>query len=117
MRTLAIATIAAVVGSATAQNVGPLPPLTAQVEVHVVNVDVCVTDASGNPVAGLTKDDFQILEDGRPEKISNFSVVATPSPGHVVDKASPTTLRRRILLIIDNNYLSVVERNQALDAI
>jgi VWFA-related protein len=118
MRIVALAILAAAVSPfAAAQKVGPLPPLTAQVEVHVVNVDVCVTDANGNPVGGLTRDDFQIFEDGRPQKISNFSVVATPGPGQVVDKAGPATLRRRILLIIDNNYLSVVERNQALDAI
>ena len=42
------------------------------VEVNVVNVEVYVTDKKGNPVTGLTRDDFEILEDGEPIEISNF---------------------------------------------
>ena len=34
------------------------------VEVNVVNVEVYVTDKKGNPVSGLTRDDFEIFEDG-----------------------------------------------------
>ena len=85
MRMLPLALLAAAVASAAAaQNVGPLPPLTAQVEVHVVNVDVSVTDRSGNPVLGLNKDDFEIFEDGRPQKVSNFSVVGgVPQPSEL----------------------------------
>ncbi|HUJ13618.1 MAG TPA: VWA domain-containing protein [Thermoanaerobaculia bacterium] len=103
-----------------AQSTGPLPPLTEQVEVHVVNVDVSVTDRGGNPVAGLTKDDFEIFEDGKPEKITNFSVIsATRSVAHPAAGAAapPPENRRRILLIVDNNYLSVIDRNHALDTV
>jgi len=50
-----------------------------KVEVHVVNVDVLVTDRDGRPVAGLQAKDFEILEDGRPVTISNFAL-ATPGP-------------------------------------
>jgi VWFA-related protein len=42
------------------------------VEVKVVNVDVYVRDKQGNPVSGLTADDFEILEDKRPMPITNF---------------------------------------------
>lgn len=41
--------------------------------VRVVNVNVLVTDRKGRPVQGLTKDDFQIFDDGHPEKIAFFS--------------------------------------------
>jgi VWFA-related protein len=122
MRSLAIAVVAAgIVMPAAAQRVGPLPPLTAQVEVHVVNVDVSVTDSSGRPVPDLTRDDFEIFEDGRLQKITNFAVirnVTTPAsaPAAQQAKAAPEN-RRRILLIVDNNYLGVVERNQALDTV
>lgn len=44
-------------------------------EVHVINVDVVVTDPDGRPVTGLTAEDFQLFEDGRPVEISNFFVV------------------------------------------
>src|SRR5262249_1682411 len=44
----------------------------ASVEVRVVNVDVVVTDKAGHRVTGLTKNDFEILEDGKPQTITNF---------------------------------------------
>jgi Ca-activated chloride channel family protein len=40
--------------------------------VRLVNVFTTVTDSHGAPVAGLTKDDFRILEDGIPQTISVF---------------------------------------------
>ena len=42
------------------------------VDVNLVNVEVVVTDRSGNPVLDLEKEDFEILEDGRPVAITNF---------------------------------------------
>ena len=39
-------------------------PLVEKIEVSVVNVDVTVTDRAGKPVRGLTRDDFEIFEDG-----------------------------------------------------
>lgn len=46
------------------------PPI--HVNVRLVNVFVNVTDADGAPVGGLTQQDFQLSEDGRPQKISYF---------------------------------------------
>ncbi|AXC10371.1 hypothetical protein ACPOL_1020 [Acidisarcina polymorpha] len=43
-----------------------------RVDVHLVNVFVNVTDSKGAPVAGLTKDNFILAEDGHPEKIALF---------------------------------------------
>src|SRR5215469_9465579 len=44
-----------------------------KVEVKLVNVFVTVTDDHGSPVANLNKDNFQLFEDGQPQKISIFS--------------------------------------------
>src|SRR3954447_26980897 len=60
---------------ASAPEVKAPPPLVEKIEVSVVNVDVTVTDRRGQPVSGLTRDDFEILEDGKPQPISNFYVV------------------------------------------
>ncbi len=46
------------------------PPI--RVDVKLVNVFVNVTDSNGAPVGGLTKDNFALSEDGRPQKISVF---------------------------------------------
>lgn len=42
-------------------------------EVRLHNLDVVVTDAKGQPVRGLTKDDFVVLENGVSQEVSNFS--------------------------------------------
>ncbi len=57
------------------------------VEVRVVNVDVVVLDRDGNPVTGLGRDDFELLEDGKPVGISNF--LAYQEPGSTTSFAAP----------------------------
>jgi VWFA-related protein len=51
---------------------------TFKLAVEFVEVDAIVTDDTGDFVRGLSKDDFQILDDGKPQTISNFSVVDIP---------------------------------------
>ena len=45
------------------------------VDVNVVNVEVYVTDKKGNPITGLTQDDFQLEVDRQPVAITNFFAV------------------------------------------
>src|SRR6185295_13544750 len=40
--------------------------LTQKIDVSVVNVDVVVRARDGSPLRGLTRDDFQLFEDGVP---------------------------------------------------
>jgi VWFA-related protein len=54
------------------------PSVTFQVEVNYVDVDTMVTDQQGKFVTGLTRDDFEVLEDGKPQKIEMFSYVELP---------------------------------------
>src|SRR6266699_2153830 len=54
------------------------PAVTFKTEVNYVEVGAVVTDAQGNFVRTLTKDDFQVLEDGKPQKISAYSLVDIP---------------------------------------
>ncbi|HEY4591333.1 MAG TPA: VWA domain-containing protein, partial [Thermoanaerobaculia bacterium] len=58
------------------------------VEVNVVNVDVFVTDKSGNRVTGLRKGDFEVLEDGKAVAASNF-VEITPAGKPAAQEPSP----------------------------
>jgi Ca-activated chloride channel homolog len=50
---------------------------TIKVETRLVNVALNVVDAKGAPVGGLGKDDFQILEDGKPQRIAIFEKEST----------------------------------------
>lgn len=42
-----------------------------KVESRLIVVPVSVTDANGQPVQGLTKDDFRVIEEGKPQKIDS----------------------------------------------
>ena len=48
------------------------PKLVESIEVRVASIDVVVRDKAGKPVTGLTKDDFQLFEDGVVQPITNF---------------------------------------------
>lgn len=57
---------------------GQFPPLTFRVEVNYVEVDAIVTDQQGRFVDNLQRGDFEVLEDGKPQAISNFGLVNVP---------------------------------------
>ena len=77
---------ALLVGGALAQE--PPPPASSPAEqppevvfgteVDYVEVDALVTDAQGDVVSGLTRDDFQVFEEGLPREIATFAEVALP---------------------------------------
>jgi Ca-activated chloride channel family protein len=67
---------------------------TYRVNVRLVNVFTTVTDSRGAPVANLTKDDFQLLEDGIPQTIKVFEKEsAIPLSIALAIDTSPSTLR------------------------
>ena len=77
---VAVVLIAAVGAAVTAwgQQPAPSPGPSFRVEVNYVELDATVTDAQGNVVTTLTADDFEVLEDGRPQKVTAFSLVDLP---------------------------------------
>ena len=71
----------------------PAPSATFQVQVDFVDIDAVVTDERGNFVADLSKDDFELLDDGKPQEISAFSLVDIPVPAAGVSpRAVPTAV-------------------------
>ncbi len=69
--------------------------------VRRVPLDVVVLDKSGNPVRGLTRDDFVVEEDRKPQKALSFeffdgSAPAFVPPGFQLSLRTPmSTCRRR----------------------
>ncbi|MCA1561244.1 MAG: VWA domain-containing protein [Acidobacteria bacterium] len=57
---------------------GQQPPVTFKVEINYVEVDAIVTDQQGQFVRGLTRGDFEVLENGKRQPISIFSMVDIP---------------------------------------
>jgi VWFA-related protein len=79
---------------APAQQPPPVQQPTAptfKVRVDYVEVDTVVTDKQGKFVRDLTKEDFQVLEDGKPQTIAQFTTVDIPveRTDHPLFAASP----------------------------
>jgi VWFA-related protein len=47
---------------------------TVRIDTELVQIDIVVSDKQGKMVSDLKREDFQILEDGKPQTISHFSV-------------------------------------------
>jgi VWFA-related protein len=102
------------------------PKLVESIDVRVINVDVVVTDRRGNPVTGLTKEDFDIFENSTKKTITNFYEVegrkakniAVESPDATAPAAEPPmdeineNLKRRIIFYVDNLSLAPFNRNR-----
>jgi Ca-activated chloride channel homolog len=56
----------------TQANADEQPGTTIKVNVKLVNVFTTVTDGTGSPVSTLKEEDFQVFEDGKPQKIAVF---------------------------------------------
>lgn len=104
---------------ATAALVSAQLPLVERVNVSVVNVDVSVFDRSGRPVTKLRRDDFQIFEDGKPQKITNFYIVEHSVPRAETTQqeqthGSESRFRRKAILLVDNIFIEKPRRDAAL---
>ena len=64
------------------------------VEVNIVNVLVTVTDKDGRPILGLTKEDFEVYEDGERVEISNFYEIQGTNPLAELDESEITPTQR-----------------------
>ncbi len=92
------------------------------VEVRIMNIDVVVTGRDGKPVTGLTRDEFELYEDGARKEISNFlelrgestSQPAAPGGAPAAAPASEDMRRRDITIFVDNAVLQPHRRNRIL---
>ena len=78
-------------------------------DVIEVQVPVNVTAKGGEPVRGLTADDFQILDSGKPQELSSFRVIdlSVIEPGDTrveIERAVPGAARRHFLLLFDLSF-------------
>jgi VWFA-related protein len=97
------------------------PNTVIRIDVNLVQVDAVVTDSRGKHVTNLQSPAFEILQDGKPRAITNFSYVSTKpesatSPAHRIVQAKvvkgeappppsvlrPTEVRRTLALVVDD---------------
>jgi VWFA-related protein len=97
----------------------PRPGAVFSVTSTLVQLDAVVTDSKGHHITDLTPGDFQVFEDGKPQKLTHFSYVqvtpgptagpAKPSPNPVAAlppapsaQIRPEDARRTIVLMVDD---------------
>lgn len=78
-------------------------------DVVEVEIPITVLARDGEPVRGLTADDFEILDNGRPQEITGFRVVDLDlvEPGETrveIEAAVPAAARRHVLLLFDLSF-------------
>ena len=133
------AVCATTLGAATGQAPPPQKPLAIfRSAVDLVTVNVVVRDKNGNVVKGLKREDFTVLEDGKPQSVDTFDfeeVDATDNPPP--PSAIPTILggigkptaaplvgrpvvdmhdRRLVVLMFDLSSMAVEDTQRALDS-
>ncbi|HKP69912.1 MAG TPA: VWA domain-containing protein [Pyrinomonadaceae bacterium] len=125
---IGIAVLAIVIG-AFAHGFAQDPPAeVVKISTNLIQLDATVTDSKGNVIRDLTRDDFEIFENGRKQAVSGFSFVShaakktttTSSPsqtGPVVapvppSEVRPDRVRRAVALVVDDLSLSYESMNK-----
>src|SRR5437762_13592064 len=75
-------------------------PYIIHVDAPQVSVDFTVTDSMGKTITDLNQYDFEILDNGEPRKIQNFSPVKTPYHMLLLLDCSESVRDRLTLLVI-----------------
>lgn len=122
----------AIAALAGAQETTTPPIFTDRIEVNLVEILVRVTDQDGNPVRGMTREDFQVFEDGDSVEITNFMAVedrevvvgglGAPTPPSEADDGAPAAPLPEaepagplyLSIFIDNTSLQQRNRKKAL---
>ena len=61
--------------------------------INFVRVDVIVTDKNGKPVGDLKPDDFEVIEEGKPQTIETFKLVSLDGGLMASTKEPPRAIR------------------------
>ncbi len=102
-----------------------------KIEVHLISLYVNVLDKKGNQIEGLKKEDFEVLEDGKTQKITHFMEVRnlypieeTASLPEVVEEKKEKkseiikvkeNLKEKYIIYVDNLNINPIQRNSMLD--
>ncbi|HEU4595712.1 MAG TPA: VWA domain-containing protein [Pyrinomonadaceae bacterium] len=108
-----------------------------RITTNLVQLDAVVTDGAGRHVSDLGPEDFEVLEDERPQAITNFSFIetgpaasstapaaaaATSAKGGSVPPLPPARLRREevrrtLALVVDDLRMSFLSLQDTRDAL
>jgi VWFA-related protein len=60
------------------EKINPNQVYTLSTQANLVDIDVLVTDKDGQPITGLSKSNFKVMDDGVPQTVTNFSTAEAP---------------------------------------
>ena len=85
-------------GQGQAQGDQPQPPRppTFRTGIDYVRVDVLVSDSKGNPITDLKQEDFELVEDNKPQTIDSFKLINVT--GRPADGDTPREIRSQDVL-------------------
>lgn len=86
----ALAVVSAAMGKRASRQAKPAP-LTLHVTTHLVQVNVIVLDHHGHPVSDLTRKDFKLFDNGKPQAITGFHVELNQAPAHSAPPLPPNS--------------------------
>jgi VWFA-related protein len=75
---------------------------------RLVLVSAIVMDKDGAPVSGLTRDDFEVLEDGKPQSVATFSAVVSSG----ASRALPAPTAPAAAVLPRNTFTNREDRSQ-----
>lgn len=90
-----------------------------KVTVQLVLVDIVATERNGQVVTGLTKDDFEITEDGKRMDIYSLDFIdfrpTRPSPLQTAASPQPQARKKRLIAVFDsmNTIKRILNRSKA----
>ena len=103
------------------------PPVSFPSAVELIIVDAVVVDDDGRPVAGLTRDDFVVKEDGKPQPVVSFESVAEedgpalPAPAHASavasNEAPDVRSSRAFVILLDDLGLAMRDAEETRRAV
>jgi VWFA-related protein len=103
--------------SALALPAFPQGKLVETIEVRVANIDVVVRDSNGKPVNGLTKDAFELYENGVRQPITNLYEVRRDADPATQDDIPLEVRQRRMLIFVDSSSLEGNRKSAVLAAV
>jgi VWFA-related protein len=107
-----------------AQEPSPPPATVFSVGTTLIQIDSVATDSKGRQVTNLTPEDFQVLVDGKAQRVTHFSYIHLDSPdvnkpslsaealhqplpsANPADVIKPADVRRSMVLVVDDLSLS-----------
>lgn len=81
---------------------------TFKAKARLVLVDVVVTNNKGEPVTGLKKEEFEVLEDGKPQPISNFEEHKGAPPTQIKLPSMPPNVYTNFPLVQTADSVNVI---------